>query len=283
MVSTESELSFTLTAKTAGVYTCQVSAEGFTPKISVARVHMRGSPVITEMSSTVIASEGEDFLLFCNVAATPPVERVFWTLNGNIVEDNQEIIEAGNGSQVKTTLVVKRANKKHFGSYMCHVENQLDRISGTINVREIGNDDTVKIFVIFYPLIIAETLPMMVITTAIITGFLFTVVVMVVLITCRKCRFSFYLLWHRLQTFVNRPCSDKFSTNYYDKKRIIQHEDFEASSVEQTLDKKVISSKIKSEETLDIYVIQNLKILENIPDSMCLPTNSNCFYKNVVS
>ena len=283
MVGTEPEISFILTAKTAGVYTCQVSAEGFPPKISVARVHMRGPPVITEMSSTVFASVGEDFLLFCQAAATPPAERLFWTLNGNIVENNQEVIVAGDGSLVKTTLVVENTNREQFGSYMCHVENQLEKISGTIVVREIGNDEAVKIFVMFYHLIIAESLPMMVVTTAIITGFLFTMVVMVLLITCRKCRFSFYLLWHRLQTFVNRPYSDKCATNYYDKKKIIQQEDFEAYSVDQTLDRKFTPPKIKSQESFHIYVIQNPKILQNIPDSMCLPTNSNHFHNNVVS
>ena len=153
MVSTGPELSFSLTATTAGVYTCQASAQGFPPKISVARVQMRGPPVITEQSHTIFASVGEDFRIFCQATAVPHTERMFWTLDGNLVHDSQKILESGDGSEVRTSLLVQRATREQFGLYVCHVENQFERISSTVMVREIGSDGIIIIFVKFYPLI----------------------------------------------------------------------------------------------------------------------------------
>ena len=98
--------------------------------------------------------------------------------------------------------------------------------------------------------------------------------------TCRKCRFSSYLLRHRLEKFV---CHDGYDneTPYHDKKRIVIQDDFESSTFEKSVDKADYTQDINPKENLNIYVIQNPRILENIPDSKCTSTQSENIYINL--
>jgi hypothetical protein len=124
------------------------------------------------------------------------------------------------------------------------------------------------------------SLPLLIATTAIISGFFLTVVVMVVVMTCRKCRFSSYLLSHRLEKFV---CHDGYynETPYHDKKRIVLQEDLESSTIEKSLEKDVYTQNLNPGENLNIYVIQNPRILENVPNSKCTSTQSEFIYVNL--
>merc|ERR1712150_227754 len=99
----------------------------------------------------------------------------------------------------------------------------------------------------------------------------FTVVVMVVVFTCRKCRFVPYLLWHRLAGFASKHASDQGET-YHDRKRIVCHEDLESAKEEQMPNVDLYSKPVKPEHQLNIYVIQNQKILESLPPN----SNSSC-------
>ena len=76
VVAVGTELSFILTSEMSGMYTCQASVQGFTPRISVARVQMRGPPVLVDQTST----------------------------------------------------------------YLCHIENEIEKTNGRIHVQEIRND-----------------------------------------------------------------------------------------------------------------------------------------------
>ena len=60
-------------------------------------------------------------------------------------------------------------------------------------------------------------------------------------------------------------------------------EDFESSIFEKSAEKAVYTQDIHQEENLNIYVIQNPRIIENIPDSKCTSTQSESIYVNLQS
>jgi hypothetical protein len=101
---------------------------------------MRGPPVLVVQMHTIFASVGDEFLIFFEATSIPFAERVYWTLNGNIIKNNQNVIEMGDGSHVRTTLRIKTAEKDQFGTYLCHIENEFEKTTGRIHVEEIGND-----------------------------------------------------------------------------------------------------------------------------------------------
>ena len=48
------------------------------------------------------------------------------------------IVESRTGNRIKSTVVIKSAQKKHFGQYLCAVENELGRAEVAIKLEEIG-------------------------------------------------------------------------------------------------------------------------------------------------
>ena len=144
MISTSSKLNFTLDHKTAGVYTCQASVEGFPPKLSISRVHVRGPPRLEKKTPLVAASLGDSFELFCEFTSVPFAQRTYWNLNGKQSKRTQKVIESQDGSRIKTSIIIYNANSEDFGKYSCHIENEFEHISEDIAVLQIGNFIIIK-------------------------------------------------------------------------------------------------------------------------------------------
>ena len=128
MVGKGPVLSFTLSALTAGSYTCQAAVPGFSPIMSSARVQMRGPPVILGKNAAQFGSVGETVHIHCETESIPSANMFSWSFNGKNITGNSQlfsIIETRDGPRVKSTVIIKGAKKHHFGEYLCGVENEL--------------------------------------------------------------------------------------------------------------------------------------------------------------
>ena len=141
MVGTGQLLSFTLSALTAGSYTCQAAVPGFSPIIREAKVEMRGPPVILGKDGAQFGAVGETVHIHCETHSIPTAHKFMWSFNGKeITQDSQtfRIIETRDGSRVKSTIIIKDAKKHHFGEYLCGVQNEIGQTETVIKLREIG-------------------------------------------------------------------------------------------------------------------------------------------------
>ena len=90
MVGTGQLLSFTLSALTAGSYTCQAAVPGFSPIIREAKVEMRGPPVILGKDGAQFGTVGETVHIHCETHSIPTVHKFMWSFNGEeITKDSQ--------------------------------------------------------------------------------------------------------------------------------------------------------------------------------------------------
>ena len=134
-------LSFTLSAQTAGSYSCQAAVPGFSPIMRDAKVQMRGPPLILGKNGAQFGSVGETVHIHCETESIPIANEFFWTFNGEeLSRDSQmfTIIETRDGSRVKSTVIIKNAKKHHFGEYLCGVQNEIGQTETVIKLREIG-------------------------------------------------------------------------------------------------------------------------------------------------
>jgi len=171
MVGTGPLLSFTLSSLTAGSYTCQAGVPGFSPIMREAKVQMRGPPVILGKNGAQFGSVGETVHIHCETHSVPTAHTFKWSFNGEeITKDSQtfRIIETRDGARVKSTIIIKDAKKHHFGEYLCGVQNEIGQTETVIKLREI------------------ESLPLLIIMSAAISGLLLTIVGIVIVVTCRN-------------------------------------------------------------------------------------------------
>ena len=99
------------------------------------------APVIVGSELAQYGTLGDTVHVHCESQSLPEVKHFTWQLNGaTITKDSpvMSIVESRHGSSVKSTIVIKNAEKEHFGDYVCGVENELGRTQATIRLRELG-------------------------------------------------------------------------------------------------------------------------------------------------
>ena len=106
------------------------------------------APVILGSEEAQYGTLGDTVHVECETQSVPEVKHFTWHLNGDrITKDSPviSIVESRHGSNVKSTIVIKNAEKEHFGDYVCGVENELGSSQATIKLRELGKKLSARI------------------------------------------------------------------------------------------------------------------------------------------
>lgn len=78
---------------------------------------------------TQFGIEGDNVRVECTAYSIPAPERVVWTFNGRGVDPHDQdfqdysILEDPLPEGIKSTLIIRESQEKHFGMYNCSVSN----------------------------------------------------------------------------------------------------------------------------------------------------------------
>ena len=101
-----------------------------------------GPPVILQREGAQYGSVGQTAMVHCETQSSPDITNILWKFGGEEVKRQGDgdisIVESQTGNRIKSTLVIKNAQKKHFGQYFCAVENELGQTEAAINLEELG-------------------------------------------------------------------------------------------------------------------------------------------------
>ncbi|XP_057658367.1 irregular chiasm C-roughest protein-like [Diorhabda carinulata] len=125
IVSTSPNLTLRIDQTTAGRYYCKGKVPGFLEIGAEATVYLKGPPSIIS-HKTQFGIEGDNVRVECTAFSIPAPERVVWTFNGREVDINDQdysILEDPLPEGIKSTLIIRESQEKHFGMYNCSVSN----------------------------------------------------------------------------------------------------------------------------------------------------------------
>ena len=101
-----------------------------------------GPPVILEREVAQFGSVGDTVMVHCQSQSSPDITNILWSFEGEEVKREGEgdisIVESRTGNRIKSTVVIKNAQKEHFGQYFCAVENELGQAEAVIKLEELG-------------------------------------------------------------------------------------------------------------------------------------------------
>lgn len=182
-----SSLSFHLSGQTSGAYVCTALAGDYAPVSRSVMVTMRGVPTLTRAQDTVWSSVGAGVSLVCEASAVPRVQEVVWRHEGRQLghSANLSIIESHHDTGVRSSLSIASVELTNFGEYSCSVTNVMGTSTMTIHLNQAGRD-IITMRHAPTDLYIPDSLPLLVLVSGSIGGLLLTIVIIVVIVTCRK-------------------------------------------------------------------------------------------------
>ena len=106
------------------------------------QVTLLGPPVILQTEEPQLGRLGDTVMVHCLTQSSPDLTTILWSFGGEEVrrlgDGDISIVESRTGNRIKSTVIIKNAQKKHFGQYFCAVENELGRAEAAIKLEEIG-------------------------------------------------------------------------------------------------------------------------------------------------
>ncbi|GBP06477.1 Irregular chiasm C-roughest protein [Eumeta japonica] len=116
--------------RTAGVYRCRASVDGFPPTETSVIVFVKGPPKIIA-NSTQYGIEGSRIHVECLTFSVPKPDYFLWTFDGRELkphdQDYEFLEEALSEGLTKSTLMIREGRSNHFGTYNCTVQNPYGR------------------------------------------------------------------------------------------------------------------------------------------------------------
>ncbi|XP_044269269.1 irregular chiasm C-roughest protein-like isoform X2 [Tribolium madens] len=135
--------------ETAGRYFCKAHVPGF-PEIGAdATIYLKGPPSIVS-HRTQFGIEGDNVRVECTIFSIPLPERIVWTFNGreiDIHDQDYTILEDPSPEGIKSTLVIRESQEKHFGMYNCSVTNPYG--SDVVEINLMQQKNVPSIIIIF--------------------------------------------------------------------------------------------------------------------------------------
>lgn len=160
-----------VSTETAGKYYCKASVIGFPEIVAVASIFLKGPPTITS-SRRQYGIVGDSTRIECVAFSVPKARHVSWTFMGHeiVANSNSEytILEEPLPEGIKSTLVIRESQSKHFGAYNCTVVN------------EHGND------VLEIELMRRETSPILSLIVASASFVIIIMILVILILFCRK-------------------------------------------------------------------------------------------------
>ena len=114
---------------------------GFSGVDHTATVLVRGPPMIVGDGEVQYGIPGETVHLSCEAESVPQVERVSWSYQGVVLQPGSQLysmVETRRGPRIRSTLVIKRSDQRHFGDYRCVVGNNMGETATVIQLRPRG-------------------------------------------------------------------------------------------------------------------------------------------------
>lgn len=184
-------LTLTVDHRTSGKYYCRATVPGFPEIGSEAYVYLKGPPTIIS-HKTQFGIEGDNVRVECVAFSIPKPEHVIWSFNGHDVDFNDQdysILEDPLPEGVKSTLVIRESQQKHFGMYNCSVVNPYGSDVVEINLMPQSKfwkrfDDVVLLN--FFVCAIAESFPMLMIVAGIVFGVILIIIVTMIVFLCQR-------------------------------------------------------------------------------------------------
>lgn len=125
LVSTSPNLTLRVDHDSAGRYYCKAHVPGFPEIGAEAAIYLKGPPSIVS-HRTQFGIEGDNVRVECTAFSIPAPERVIWTFNGrevDIHDQDYSIMEDPLPEGIKSTLIIRESQERHFGMYNCSVTN----------------------------------------------------------------------------------------------------------------------------------------------------------------
>lgn len=91
---------------------------------------------------TQFGVEGDNVRVECTAFSIPAPEKVIWTFNGKAVNQNEQdytILEDTLPEGIKSTLIIRESQERHFGNYNCSVSNPYGSDMVEINLMPQSN------------------------------------------------------------------------------------------------------------------------------------------------
>ncbi|CAH1984755.1 unnamed protein product [Acanthoscelides obtectus] len=170
IVSTSPNLTLRVDEKTAGKYYCKAKVPGFPEIGAEASILLKGPPSIVS-HRTQFGIEGDNVRVECTAFSIPAPQRVMWTFNGKEVDlhdQDYSILEDPLPEGVKSTLIIRESQERHFGMYNCSVSNAY----GT---------DVVEI-----SLMPQKSFPMLIIVIGVIGAVIVLIIIIMIIFLCHR-------------------------------------------------------------------------------------------------
>lgn len=126
VVGTSPNLTVMVTRETAGRYYCKASVMGFPEIGAEASVYLKGKPSISSHKRQ-FGIPGDNARIECIAFSVPKARHVSWTFNGKEINTSNDqdysILEDPLPEGIKSTLIIRESQSKHYGRYNCTVVN----------------------------------------------------------------------------------------------------------------------------------------------------------------
>ncbi|KAL4707063.1 hypothetical protein ACJJTC_011389, partial [Scirpophaga incertulas] len=163
-----------VTTESAGRYICKASVEGYPEIESEAIVFIKGAPKILS-NRTQFGTEGESVRVECASLSVPKPDDIRWYLEGKEINaihdpDYATLEENLPDGVIKSSLVIRASQSKHYGTYNCSVTNEYGNANAAIVLKPI------------------KTLPLFIILIGVTSGIIIFPAFIILLVMCHRKR-----------------------------------------------------------------------------------------------
>ncbi|KAG6462376.1 hypothetical protein O3G_MSEX013220 [Manduca sexta] len=160
--------------ETAGRYICKATVEGYPEIESEATVFIKDAPKILS-NRTQFGSEGESARIECLALSVPKPDDIRWFFEGRKISaiddpDYATLEETFPDGTVKSSLVIRASQSKHYGLYNCSVTNEYGNANAGIMLKPL------------------KTLPLYIILIGVTSGIIIFSAFIILLVLCHRRR-----------------------------------------------------------------------------------------------
>ncbi|XP_013145492.1 PREDICTED: irregular chiasm C-roughest protein-like isoform X2 [Papilio polytes] len=169
-----SNLKVTVNNDTAGSYICKAIVDGYPEVESEATIFIKSVPKILS-NRTQFGSEGEMVRVECDAFSVPKPDDIRWYFEGREISviqdpDYATLEETLPDGVVKSSLVIRASQSKHYGLYNCSVTNEYGNANAAIALKPL------------------KTLPLFIILIGVTSGIIIFSAFVILLVICHRRR-----------------------------------------------------------------------------------------------
>ncbi|XP_022828505.1 irregular chiasm C-roughest protein-like isoform X2 [Spodoptera litura] len=161
-------------AETAGRYICKVIEEGYPEIESEATIFIKSAPNILS-NRTQFGMEGESVRIECAARSVPKPDDIRWYFEGREISviqdpDYATLEETLPDGVIKSSLVIRASQSRHYGQYNCSVTNEYGNANAAIMLKPL------------------KTLPLYIILIGVTSGIVIFSAFIILVVVCHRRR-----------------------------------------------------------------------------------------------